>query len=407
MRALVISDTHFGAWTGDDLLRQPENLDRLGPHLDGIDELIFLGDLFDLFFSGIEDAFAAAEPFFDLLAVKLAGRRLVFVAGNHDHHLVVREREDLVELRLATGLEAEALEDELARRRFFRRFLERRLPEVETEVAYPTYTFGGVLCAHGHYLDAHVAGSVVNRLFTRFRWGVTAGEPEQPTVEDYEAAMTPVTELLFDVAQLPRGTRAQQNVYRQLQRLERALHAVATPERLVKGVVRDVAARAGALFGSSGAGPDAAAAAARERAESSGYEQARRDSAERAREQPLPEPEGPGFARVVLPSDPSGPALAAFAEVVDKLGWAPESGQLVFAHTHQPLAGACPDAERGLRFWNTGSWIYEPDLSSHQAYVTYLEQAWPGTGVLIDTDEPEPRLVEMLADRNPLVREGG
>jgi hypothetical protein len=30
MRALVISDTHFGAWTGRDLLRE-EFLERLAP----------------------------------------------------------------------------------------------------------------------------------------------------------------------------------------------------------------------------------------------------------------------------------------------------------------------------------------------------------------------------------------
>jgi hypothetical protein len=38
MRALVISDTHFGAWTGEDLLRHPEKLALLEPRLD-VDEL--------------------------------------------------------------------------------------------------------------------------------------------------------------------------------------------------------------------------------------------------------------------------------------------------------------------------------------------------------------------------------
>ena len=44
MRALVISDTHFGAWTGRDLLKEERYLERLAPALEGIDELIFLGD---------------------------------------------------------------------------------------------------------------------------------------------------------------------------------------------------------------------------------------------------------------------------------------------------------------------------------------------------------------------------
>jgi hypothetical protein len=38
MRALVISDTHFGAWTGRDLLREEFFLERLAPQLEGIDE---------------------------------------------------------------------------------------------------------------------------------------------------------------------------------------------------------------------------------------------------------------------------------------------------------------------------------------------------------------------------------
>ncbi|HEY0317818.1 MAG TPA: hypothetical protein VGC49_05940 [Solirubrobacterales bacterium] len=48
MRALVISDTHFGAWTGRDLLREEFFLERPAPQLEGIDELVFLGDLFGL-----------------------------------------------------------------------------------------------------------------------------------------------------------------------------------------------------------------------------------------------------------------------------------------------------------------------------------------------------------------------
>ena len=43
----MISDTHSGAWTGEDLLRHDHDLALLAPHLDDVDEVIFLGDLFD------------------------------------------------------------------------------------------------------------------------------------------------------------------------------------------------------------------------------------------------------------------------------------------------------------------------------------------------------------------------
>jgi hypothetical protein len=67
MRALVISDTRFGAWTGRDLLKEERYLERLEPALEGIDELIFLGDLFDFLFGSVADAIDAS-PLLELLA---------------------------------------------------------------------------------------------------------------------------------------------------------------------------------------------------------------------------------------------------------------------------------------------------------------------------------------------------
>jgi metallophosphoesterase superfamily enzyme len=96
VRALVISDSHFGAWTGEDILREPENLALLAPYLD-VDEVIMLGDLFDLVFASWQDAFTAAEGLLDLVRERLQGRRFVFLAGNHDHFLVTRRQEELLE----------------------------------------------------------------------------------------------------------------------------------------------------------------------------------------------------------------------------------------------------------------------------------------------------------------------
>lgn len=49
MRALAVSDLHFGAWTADPLLRHNFALWALEPQLDDVDELL-LGDVFDLLF---------------------------------------------------------------------------------------------------------------------------------------------------------------------------------------------------------------------------------------------------------------------------------------------------------------------------------------------------------------------
>lgn len=369
MRALVISDTHFGAWTGRDLLREDFFLERLEPELEGIDELIFLGDLFDFLFGSVGEAVDAADGLLGLIAAKLRGGRLVFLAGNHDHHLVHRDFENRLEAQLAAG-RAPLLSGEPSPVTespgpgFFRSFLARRLPGVEIEIAYPTYDFAGVLLTHGHYLDPHarLTGSRGNRLLTRILWGIATGGPEDPkTIADYESTTTLLTEWLYIAAQMPHGTRTQQNVFRAVQRLGRLESALELP---LRGLRR--------LRG----------------------------------EEPVPgaenRPSAYPAASVISPSDPSEHALEAFARVAANLGWDRQAERIVFAHTHQPLADVrCGNGSK-TRYWNTGSWIYEPDLGSRQAYARYLRYAWPGTAVVIDEEEPEPRLLELLADLNPL-----
>jgi UDP-2,3-diacylglucosamine pyrophosphatase LpxH len=369
MRALVISDTHFGAWTGRDLLREELFLERLAPQLEGIDELIFLGDLFDFLFGSVGEAVDASGGLLDLIAANLAGKRLVFLAGNHDHHLVHRDAENRLEAQLAAGrsplLSGEPTGPGSPGPGYFRSFLTRRLPGVEVEIAYPTYDFAGVLLTHGHYLDPHarLSGSRGDRLLTRLLWGIATGGPEDPkTIADYESTITLLTEWLYIAAQMPHGTHAQQNVFRATQRAGRVESALKLP---IRGLRR--------LRG----------------------------------EEPMPESEnGPHSAypaaSVISPSDPSERALEAFAKAAANLGWDREAERIVFAHTHQPLADVrCGNGSR-TRYWNTGSWIYEPDLASRQAYTRYLHYAWPGTAIMIDDEEPNPHLLELLADLNPL-----
>jgi hypothetical protein len=74
---------------------------------------------------------------------------------------------------------------------------------------------------------------------------------------------------------------------------------------------------------------------------------------------------------------------------------------MIFGHTHQPLNGARDEACGDVRFWNTGSWIYEPRIEPQDSWERYLDLGWPGTAVLIDTDRSDPRLMELLRDENP------
>ena len=398
MRALVISDTHFGAWTGEDLLREPDALELLAPALD-VDEVIFLGDMFDLMFASIRDSFEAARGLMELLREKLQGKRFVFLAGNHDHHFVTREAEDRLELALATGRPAGELSDHLRRVDLFRLFLERHLEGVEVDIRYPTYSFAGVLCTHGHYLDLHASrsGGGSTRLLSRALWSIAVGGRERsPTIADYEATATLLTGLLYTIAQLPNGTDAQRHAFRAFQSLGHAVHLSASPVRVVEKL-RDWSVTHLAPSGpadrrtAAGVAPD-------------GYREARHQEMMRRHRTGAPaggEASSYAFARSVAPGDPSARAIDAFEQVVVNLGWSSATRNIVFAHTHQPLDGVYGPSKQ-FRYWNTGSWIYEPDLRSNSAYIAYLRNAWPGTAVLIDSDESEPRLLRLREHLNPL-----
>jgi UDP-2,3-diacylglucosamine pyrophosphatase LpxH len=398
LRALVISDSHFGAWTGEDILREPATLALLEPCLD-VDEVIFLGDMFDLLFGPLRESLSAARGLLGLLREKLQGKRFVFLAGNHDHHYVARELEDLVELELVAGKDHEQLRAALGRADVLRRFLATNLEGVDVDLRYPAYTFAGVLCTHGHYLDLHASrtGARSGRLLGRALWSIAVGgEQRAPTIQDYEATVTMLSGLLYTVAQLPNGTNAQRRVFDGFQDLGRALRRGGAPVRALEEVRNWSAAHLGGLaHGRTHPGTNA---------DSADYQGARTREMMRRRRTGAPaggEASSFAFARTVAPSDPSGPAVEAFEKAVLNLGWSREADKIVFAHTHQPLDGVTGPGG-AIRYWNTGSWIYEPDLRSREAYMSYLRNAWPGTAVLIDSDEPEPRLLRLREHLNPL-----
>lgn len=393
----MISDTHFGAWTGEDILREPENLALLEPWLD-VDEVIFLGDMFDLLFGAMPESLAAARGLLSLLRDRLQGRRFVFLAGNHDHHFVARETETRIGLEVATGSADEALGPEMRRIDIIREILERQLEGVEVDIRYPTYTFAGVLCAHGHQLDlhAHRTGGRGNRLLTRALWAIAVGGEERvPTFQDYEASLSLLTGLLFTIAQLPNGTHAQRRVFTGFQALGRAMRLGTAPVRALEQVESWTS---GLLPASSSNG--ASDSVARQGA----YEAAREQERQRQRRTGAPagaEASSYALGRAVRPGDPHEMAITAFETAVINLGWARDTDKIVFAHTHQPFDDLTGPSGT-IRYWNTGSWIYEPDLRSRAAYRDYLANAWPGTAVLIDSDEAAPRLIRMREHLNPL-----
>lgn len=369
MRSLVISDTHLGAWTGDDLLAYPWARETLRPQLEQADEVVLLGDFVDLLFATTEHAFERADGFVELLAQTLASKRLVWLAGNHDHHILVRRLEALIELRVATGQPDEELAAQWQERFYFEAFLRRRLPRTEIAFAYPSCRVGEVMLSHGHYLDGEVRGSVPNRLLQGGFWRLAGGRAATPTVEEYEAALIPISELLFVEAQLPRGAAAEQRIQADLRRIAHVTELVTAPAQAIARLGRSLARR---LHGNPGSQPPAAEYT---------------------------------IARVVAPGASVLPSVRAYARVCRNLGWDRDARWFVFAHTHQPLSGITLDGASAPRFWNTGSWIYEPPAGSVAEYLDYLDHNWPGSVIVIDSAEcgGEPQLIELLAsDRSAL-----
>ncbi|MGI8726581.1 MAG: metallophosphoesterase [Solirubrobacterales bacterium] len=237
MRALVISDLHLGAWTGEDLLSDERFQARLEPALEGVDELVILGDLFDLLFGSIEEALAASETLFAMLRERLAGRRLVFCPGNHDLHFrVLAEHERRARSRGPGAVE------EGAQPALLRSMLSDRLEGVDVQLRYPTHTVGDVLLTHGHFLDPHarLSGGVGGKLLTRTLWAIAAGGREDPrTVADYDAIVGFLTELLYSISQLPHGTVAQQRVFDRAESLAGIAARLRTPVRALGRLLSD------------------------------------------------------------------------------------------------------------------------------------------------------------------------
>jgi hypothetical protein len=263
-----------------------------------------------------------------------------------------------------------------------------------------------VLCTHGHYLDfyARRSGAAPGKLLARALWLVAVGgSVHEPTFEDLEAVTRMLTGLLFTIAQLPNGTHAQRRAFAGFQALEHTMRLGTAPVRGLEHAGARLARRLRRSSGGANArddddwlqsvGPEIVA-----------YREARLREDERRRLTGAPaggEVAKYALGQVVRPRDPPRPSLEAFEKVVMRLGWARDTDKVVFAHTHRPLEDV-KGPSGAVRYWNTGSWIYEPDLTSRQAYIQYLQRAWPGTAIVIDTDEPHPRLLKLREHLNPL-----
>ncbi len=350
----LVSDLHLGASFGTDVLRRPGERRVLFEALEGVDQVVLLGDTVELRHGRMAVALEAAGPFFEELGAVLDGRRAVFVPGNHDHHLAgeLLERRDLPGENEPLGLEKWGRPDASPALEW----IAERMRPAEVELAYPgLWVRPDVYATHGHYLDAHLTVPRVECLAIGAVEKLIGALPDPPrTPDDYEAVLSPVYALAHRLAQSAPAARG-----------------VATSDlsarvwnRVATSSGRDLTGR---LLGEVGI---PAAVAALNRA---GF--------------------GPFSARL------SGwelrrAGLEAMSEVVAGLGI--EADHVIFGHTHRP---GPLDGEEGFglpggaQLTNCGSWIEDPALGDGASANSPYRP-----GVLVRVEDTGPPRIDHLLD---------
>jgi hypothetical protein len=360
MLTAVVSDLHLGATAGRDLLRSPPVRARLLERLAEADKLVLLGDVVELRESPVAVALAAARPFFDDLGQAFAGKPITLLAGNHDYQLA------------APLLAAHALDGGTAGLAVDNRIappghgplgrIAGWLGDAELELAYPgAFIRDDVYATHGHYTDWHGTVPTMERLAIGLAQRVVGRGDRDGSVSmtpaDYEAALAPVYELAYTLAQSSRNGR----------QLAGSGRSVDVWKRLTGSHHGRLAKVQAALLG--GAAIPLAVA-----------------TLNRLGIGPLE----PGVSAVELRRS----GLRSIAASVAALGI--DAKHVIFGHTHR--SGPWPGDGEGWELpgqgslTNSGSWVLEPAfLGADPVESPYF----PGVVVWVDDDGP-PRLERLL-----------
>jgi predicted phosphodiesterase len=343
----VLSDLHLGTRSQADVLRQPQIRQILFAGLEPADEIVLLGDVVELREQPLRDVLDIALPFFRELGEALPGRRITMLAGNHDHRVV---SEWLEQLRLDgkhLGLEQRTSPSSSR----IAKLIADQLPQNEVELAYPgVWLRPGTYAHHGHYIDAHMSIPRLEAIAVSATARATGGlRPGPRTPDDYEAAMTPLYAFAYAVAQ--GSSRARRVLGMDLSR--KVWHRIDGQRDLRSRALRSVAIPSAVwVLNRAGMGPF--------EAKLSGM--ALRDS-----------------------------GLSGMRDLMAALGI--DAREVVYGHTHRP--GPLPkDHDWDPKLFNTGSWLYEPNLLQTTARESSY---WPGCVLYIEDDKP-PRLERLLLD---------
>jgi len=353
MRTLLISDLHLGSRFDGDLLRRRHFRDLLRPELEAADQVVLLGDAIELRDRPLGNVLEIARPFLAWLAELAAGRRVVLVPGNHDHHLVA----PWLDARRLNGAAPLGLEQRAKPDLGLAAELARLMPGVELELAYPgTWVAPRVYATHGHYLDCHITVPTFERLSIAVVERLSGALPEGlRSTDDYESVQAPLYGLLYGIAQSGRRTRRALGEGSSA-RVWEAVHGRDGRGPGIRGRLLGslVLPGAVAVLNRLGLGP---------------------------------------LRWDISVEEIRAAGVRAMRELVARLTI--DADHVIFGHTHRrgPLDGEPGwEAPTGARLLNTGSWVYAPGLLRSTARGSVF---WPGTVAVIEDDRP-PELLHLL-----------
>jgi predicted phosphodiesterase len=350
MRTAIVSDLHLGSAPGEDLGRDPAIRRVLFEEIAAADRLVLLGDVLELRELPLARALGSARPFFEELGEAMAGRRIVIVPGNHDHHLAEPLLAELAFAGDELGLEHRGLPaGETVTR------IAEWIGDAELGVAYPgLWLRDDVYATHGHYMDCHWNLPRIECLAAAaiMRSGGAPPDPAQPP--DYERVLRPIYGFSFGLAEggLARGAT------RPSERAWRSISAGRNGGRARRAAVKATLATA------VPAGLWALNRALRA-----------------------------DFRADLSPDWIARSGIAAATEMARRLRI--EAAHVITGHTHRPGPEG-GDSEwvlaDGGRLHNTGSWVYA-DAFHHPGRPP--GPYWPGVVTWVE-DEGAPRRVRLL-----------
>jgi predicted phosphodiesterase len=357
VRTAVVSDLHLGLGSGADLLRYPRFREPLLAELERVDRLVLLGDVLELRDRPLAEVLATAAPALAALGGAMAGRELVIVPGNHDHHLI----EHWLERRTLAAEPPLTLEQLGEPEGTAFEALAAHAGPAAVRFAYPgLWLRDDVYATHGHYLDRHLTVPTIERLgvaLVERALGVPGGGPDPlappddhdpDRIDEYERVQTPVYALLHGLGQATVGEHR-----------GGPGPSVRIWQMLGGGETRTAKLRSWLL--GSVAVPGAVGVANRL---------------------------GLGPVRADLSAGAIASAgFEAMTGVVEALTI--DAGHVVFGHTHRR---GTPKTQPPTKLHNSGSWVHAPGLLGESSSVSPY---WPGTICYLE-DEGEPELRHLL-----------